>query len=237
MHVKKILGDMRLIPLILTEIFFFVIFGILASPFRDGIGNNLVNLGDEIISAQPGYTVFSSQYFQHILLLAAAIAAIAYVLYSFVHGWIWKKCFEMLDIKAEHYIRRFFLINIIWFIIFALFIIVNFILSYFDLLNARYNPNGFTSLGTLSSLFLIIFFYFAVISYANLASHSVRSSLKRSVAINKKVMGILVMFAGLYLLVGLTQRINYWLFMFLGFVFIPFAMVYAKILSIEAVHV
>ena len=201
---------------IIAELSFLFLFVTFAIPFRNAIGNNLLQLGDFIVSQsqqQIGQNflndIFSTEYFRNILLLGTSLVLITYLLYCIFHGFIWRFCFNLTAKKGKYvpYIKKFFLVNLFWYPLFVFYIIINFFFSYIDNVGRRTDPSGLFFMENLSNLLLILIIYFAFISYVKIGENKVWKSIKESFRIGiKKFIWVLLM----YIIIALVFiAINY----------------------------
>ena len=126
---------------IVAELLFLFLFGFFTGPLRNGIGNNLLVLGDLIVGESSQISndflsnIIGSEPFRNIIILGIILAIIVYVLYCLFQGFIWRFSFNLIGKKREYipYIKRFFLVNIPWYILFIAYVLINFIFSYIDI--------------------------------------------------------------------------------------------------------
>jgi hypothetical protein len=171
---------------VLSEILFFISLGFFVLPFRDGVYNNLVQLGDSIVQASDSLADGSlteaifSQSALNILILGFFTVLLTYILYSLFQGFIWKFSFDLDKKKTDYlpYIKRFFLINLFWLLLFIVYQIIDFILLYIDILNQ--NHNSVFRLSMISQLLILIIIYFAFISYVRIRKETVKRSIGES---------------------------------------------------------
>ena len=187
----------------LLEIIFFFIYGFFYGPIRNGIGNSLLGLGDEIVTgADNGVLMLSSNYTINLIILTLLLWVISYLLYSIFQGLIWKYCIGF-SYKTEKYMKKFFLINIIWGIIFGAYFIIDFIISYLDILTSRMNWIIIV-LETISKLILILLIYFMIISYIILINNKIFFSFKKCFKSGLKKInswGIMFIYIGVILII------------------------------------
>lgn len=236
---------------ILAEVLFLVLFGFFTGPLRNGIGNNLLQLGELIIteSSNIGNDFFSriigSQHFGNIMTLGIIFALIAYVLYCLFQGFIWKFCFNFgKKEKYLPYIKRFFLVNLFWYPFFILFIFINFFFSYIDIVGQRMEPNSIFFLGKLTNIVLLAILYFAFISYVMIDKYKVWKSIRRSFKIGFReflwMILIYLIIGGTFLVINylliLVGKISFILVISLGIVIVIPLMIWARIFIREVVE-
>ena len=257
MDTRKIVGEARdsLIILkrnykivsigVVIELAFVLLLGFFTAPFRNGIINNLEQLGGEIITAgaetgnELASVAISSGFFRNIIILGIILAAVGYSLYCLFHGVIWKLCFNLVGKKGKYvpYIKKFFHVNIFWYLFFIMYVIINFFFSYVDLVGQRLDPEEFFFLGNLTNLILIFIAYFAFISYVLIDKESVWKSIKSSFNIGfRKFLWLLVTYfiiALIYLalkyLLALAGMVSYYLLVFMGIFLVMPAMIWGRI--------
>ena len=179
------------------ELLFFLLYGFLASFFIKSIRVNLVYVGDAISQASQDVNfvmsdiIFSSPEFHRIVLLSLGLGLITYFLYGFFYSRLWTASLKQAGVKVESsYTKRFFLVNIVWFILFSVYVLVDFFLSYVDTVGERLNPIGFIGLSELSLILLVFVLYFATISYV-LISSGKRGHVQKSFGLGFKKIKIL----------------------------------------------
>ncbi len=235
---------------ILAELLFLILFGFFFGPFRNSIGNNLLSLGDMIVNESSNVgsniwgSVLKSGYFANIIILSAILAFIAYVLYCLFQGFIWRFCFNLTSKREKHlpYIKKFFMVNLFWYVPFILYVIINFSLTYLDFVGQKFEPSGTFILGELSNIILIVILYFSFISYALIDKTSVWQSIKKSLYLGTRKVAQLyplviamILFLVIYMIVGLINLISFWLFLVIAIIVIPLTMIWARIFIKQSV--
>lgn len=237
---------------IILELSFIFLFGIFAIPIRDGIGKNLVYLGDEIASssdiageATQG-AILGSEYLQRIIMLAIVLAIIAYVLYSFFNGLIWNLCLRMAgkNQKTKNYLSRFFMANLIWFPLLAAYIVIDFLISYIETVGKRIEPDGSFIASKIVLIVLMVILYFIFISYIHLSEMSFWKSIKKSFGTGIKNALLLVpAFASIVLLfiiadfiLSIAGRINFIAIMTSGIIILMPLMVWSRVFLCKVIE-
>ncbi len=182
------LKDKRLVFFVsLIDLSFVVLLGIILIPLRDAIGLNLVYLSDEFVSstselaATLSETVFSSPYFQKILLLFFLLIFLSYLAYGLFQGIAWRLCLGT-KMKTSAFLKRFFAANLLWFALLFFVIPLNFILTYIDTIGKKTDPEGIFYLGMVSNIFFLLIIYFAFFGYPFLSSHTGFASVRKGIS-------------------------------------------------------
>jgi hypothetical protein len=227
-----------------VEILFFILFGFVYSPLYTGMQNNLENLGGEIIQNSENIDNIANQatnsvYFRNILILGVVLAIIVYILYCIFQGFLWRFSFNLTEKKKRFlpYIKRFFLVNILWYVLFIIYVLINFFFLYVDTVGRRLEPEGTFFLGGLSNVMLIIIAYFAFISYVKIEKLGVWKSIRESFRIGFKKAGWMTL---CYMIIGIAfiivnyalyflERLNFVVFLFMGIVLIMPLLLIARI--------
>ncbi|MDO8480419.1 MAG: hypothetical protein Q7S65_01235 [Nanoarchaeota archaeon] len=225
-------------------LFFFVLGAALGLlTIRDLIGQNLLALGDTVIqqSATLKFSelIFQSVYFQRILLLAGAAALVTYPLYCLFHGWLWKYACQLRG--KEFKVKKFFLVNLLWFPLFCVYVLVSFLFSYVDTIAQRLNPGTFPLMGTISNILFFLIVYFAFLSYALLTKEKAGASIRKafSMGFGKKgfplAVALVVMVAAM-LLISSLSAVSSLLFLILTYVSYPALMIWLRFVALEVVE-
>ena len=234
-----------------VELLFILLYGFFSAPLFNGIETNLIYLGDEIISESESLAgnfaniIGESVHSGNIIVLSGILILVAYVLYCFFQGFLWRFSLNLAGGKEEYipYIKRFFLINLFWYPIFIVYILVNFFFSYTDIVGRRYDANGFFFFGEITNIILIIILYFAFISYVMIEKHGFWKSIKGSFRIGTRkalwliitylIIGVMFLLVNyILILVGLA---SYMLVVFSGIFIVMPAMIWARILIKEVI--
>jgi len=175
------------------ELLFFFILGFFAGPLQEGIFNNLLQLGDLVIQESDitndiFSVITSSNYFKNLLVLLAILFVLVYFFYGWFQGYLWRFSFNL--IKRDQYkqfIIKFYKINILWYPLFCIFILINFSFFYFDTLAKRVDETAI-SFEPVTYLLVFIIAYFALPSYAYLTTYPPWKSIKLSIKNAKNVL-------------------------------------------------
>jgi hypothetical protein len=186
---------------IVVEILFLFTFGFFTGPLRNGIGNNLLNLGDIIVgnseNLQDSFfdVILGSMQFRNILLLGMVLAFIVYILYCIFQGFMWKYSMSLNGEKKSYlpYIKKFFLVNSFWYILFLIYIIIDFFVSYVDLVAQRIDNSGAFLFSRITNIMLLVILYFAFISYIILDKHSSWKSIVLSFKLGLKKFWVIIL--------------------------------------------
>jgi hypothetical protein len=233
------------------EICFFIVYGFIRGLFVEGgIGNNLYMLAGSVVSENPDLSqvffesVVRTSYFRNIVIFALSFAILMYFVYCLFHGLIWKFYFSLSDKKRNYlaYLKKFFLVNIFWYTIFCVLVLVDFLFTYIDTVGKRVEPTGAFYLSTAGSAIMIILFYFTFISYVLIENHKIGISIKLSFKLGLKKLHwigltMVVIAVILYIVNYLTMllNINFYLLIFSGILIIMPLIGWARILIKEVV--
>jgi hypothetical protein len=204
-----------------ADILFFLVYGFASGPFISGILEDLRQIGGQIItkSANLGKDfigdALNTSYFRNIVILSVILAIIVYFTYCFFHGFIWKFYFRLAEKKGNYfsYMKRFFLVNIWWYLLFVVYVLFDFLSFYIDTAGKNIEPNGIFFLSNISFVFLLIIGYFALISYVLIENNKAWKSIGMSFKIGfKRIHWVFLM----YLVIVLAFAIINYLGMLLG---------------------
>ena len=233
------------IPITL-EILFLLSYGFFASPLIAGVGNNLLQIGDIIVneSSVAGKnivdSVISSAYFSNFMILSIALLLIVYILYSFFQGFVCAYSIRLKKkINLKIYVKRFFKVNIFWYSLFVIYVIIDFVISYFDLVRERYGGGG--GIAWIFNIILVAIIYFAFINYTLLDEEKTLTSIKKSFGLGtKKILsfgfGYLFIALTLFILnlmLSVISTINTTLFVLLGIVLVMPILIFFRVLLKE----
>ncbi|MBR9699720.1 hypothetical protein GOV09_04655 [Candidatus Woesearchaeota archaeon] len=221
----------------IVDLGFFIVFGFFVLPLRDGIYNNLLQIGDRFITAATElseFTLTTMPEFKSMVLLISIAVIFTYILYSSIHGYLWAYCLQLGKKKDYSAIKRFFKLNIFWMILFLVYVAISFLFTYVDQLNQRFEPNAFP-LGWIAHILLFIILYFAFLSYA-----IEKKAIRKSFSLVLKGWPLLVAMIGFiiaYILIGSLISLSYPLFIITGIIIIPSAMIYIRLVARGVSHV
>lgn len=165
-------------------------------------------------------------YFYDMVWLLIILLITVYVLYCLFQAFNWKIALQLTGKKIKYldYLKKFAMINIIWFVLFVAYYLLGFAIDIRKaIISAVMQISPSSMLNILLTFFLIIIAYFAVISY-------VKISLKKSFFIGKsKIRQLLpsILIIAIYILVlniilALLTQVNVILAIVLGLIlFIP----------------
>jgi len=142
---------------VLLDSAFFVILGMVWSPFYNIISAELSSLGgiavreaSKNLQSFLSVILVSSQA-KKIMIYLAFFAVILYFLYCSIQGIVWRICLNFRKRgRFWQYIFRFFTVNLLWYLFFWVFIILDFIFYYLDTEAARFEPGGLIFLSYIS---------------------------------------------------------------------------------------
>jgi hypothetical protein len=199
---------------IFAELLFFFLYGLLSQPFINRIQANFEQMGLFLVSksSEIGKDYFAdalkTSYFSQVILNSISLAIVVYTVYCFTHGFIWRFYLNFQGKREKYsvYIRRFFIVNILWFLLFCVYVVIDLIFYYLDTEAKRIDGTD-PFFSNLTKIFLFIIFYFALISYTIIGKYGARKSIRESFKIGiKKIHWILPT----YILIGLIMVIaNY----------------------------
>jgi len=182
----------------------------------------------------PGTDVLLKKAFLWIL----ALAVLSYILYCVFQAVSWRLSINIAKKgKIKQYMKRFFLVNIVWAFLFAVYNALAIFIGYRKEILSRYFEVSDFSL--LLVVFGFVLIYFALISYSLIARHKAGESLKKTFVFGvKKIKYFLPMYLILFiafliinLIMTYSSSVGVWLYVVLGvFVLLPFfawARVYA----------
>jgi len=222
---------------------FFVLYGLLTSPFFKSMENLLVNISDsvsyELDLIQQGQGNFGGML--DILLSAVvrtdlikfiltgfAVVVVIYLLYNLIHGFCWKQAAQVNNLHKKKYLSHFFKVNIFWFTLLVLHSVVDVLQEVRFTINQRILGSTVNPVRYFMISVLIIGFYFAVISYKEL---NLRKTFKKS--LNKEyVYGylyLLALFFVINLVMSFASQISANLNFILGLVLFLPALSYSRI--------
>ncbi len=133
-----------------------------------------------------------AHYFWLLVLSLILFALSTYFIYCFIEGAGWHLSFGLANAHAgnktgfKNFIRQFFVVNIPWFLLFMLYVIVSFIDSFRATTLERLGHQNPLGLKIASIIYLLLIAYFAVISYSLIGTSSSLGILKRALSLGAK---------------------------------------------------
>ncbi len=186
-------------------------------------------------------------YLRNFLILLLILAIITYFVYCFFQGiaWYFAKRQGRKETIFYKYLRQFFRINVLWFILFLIYYTINVVYGYIAQRAIRFNQATNVSLvfWTLM-IFLILIAYFAFISYGLIGNYRDRIIYNKSFVMGvTKVHIILPMFL---IIIGIFITINYilkfaalannWFAIILGFILTIPALAFTRLYLVKVIE-
>ena len=148
------------------------------------------------VAQTPGADVSIKKSILWILVLVIFI----YFSYSFFQALSWRFSINFVKHKKiKDYMKKFFLVNLFWLLFFIIYNIISISLGFRKHIIARYAEVADFSI--VLFIFIIIWFYFMLISYSLIERYTVWKSIKRTFIIGtKKIKSILAMYFVIFIL-------------------------------------
>jgi hypothetical protein len=169
-------------------------------------------------------------YWKEIIIWVLLFILITYIIYIIFQSITWNLSLRIINKKIKYlkYLKSFALLNLFWFLIFIIYNLIDLI---GDLRFALADVKTTNFIGIFANVFLLIFIYFAIISYTKL---NLRKSFKLGWKKHKSLLStyvlILIYFFLLNLILSKLFLVNYTLAVVVGLVlFIP-AITWARVL-------
>ncbi len=172
-----------------------------------------------------------------IILNVLGLMVVMYVQYCIFQGLAWRFSKKFVNEKVHYftYIKKFFLINILWFVFFFVIEIADYARRLLIYLRGLDFTTNFFSILLLFLLFVVI--YFAFISYALISKYKVMQSIKRCFSLGiKKIklfllvhLIIFVVFLIINYLLSLVYKINFTLMIILGLILVSPSFTWARV--------
>lgn len=172
----------------LADAIFFIIYGFATAPIYAKLTAQLFligsHAGDAIKTAtresQSMLSVLSSDaiapYFNNIIWLLLLLAATVYIIYCTFQAFNWKIALQLTGRKTRYldYLKKFLLINLLWFALFLLYYLLGFFVDIRQILiRTMMQAEPSKALSIILTFYFIALAYFALISY-------VKPSIKQS---------------------------------------------------------
>lgn len=111
-------------------------------------------------------------YFLNLTFMLLILAATTYILYCLFQAFNWKIALQLTGKKIKYmdYLKRFLIINILWFLLFIIYYLLGFAIDIRSILIttiAQAEPSSI--LNIVLTFYFILFAYFAAISYVNMS--------------------------------------------------------------------
>lgn len=215
---------------LLSDLLFLFLYGFFVIGFiAYNVAVQLFKFGVEITKSSQMPSTFSQMILQEnakpVLIKAfifiLLMVVITYILYCIFQGFSWWYCRKISGLKKQpklkNYIKEFYKVNILWFVLFVIYIFISFLR---DLMNGGEKSEP--------SIFMIMIFfvvlYFVLVSYSLLPKIRGIANIKKSFSIGiKKIADILpayiiifIVFLIIELLLNYSLKISNTLFVFAG---------------------
>lgn len=171
------------------------------------------------------------------------LAALTYVIYCLFQGINWFIAHKIFKIKInfKEYIKRFFAVNFIWYVI--TLIIIYFYVKAVIYTQVLRNPSNLGMVSTFSVILLVVLCYFAFISYVLIKKHGFIDAIKKSFSLGTKEFQTIVPmyvllilgFALIDILLRLLFMINTTLMVIVGIILIFPFITYSRLVIISVV--
>jgi hypothetical protein len=212
-----------LIYSVLADLLFLFLYGMLTSSFYQEILFNILRISEEagrysIIKGDSASNLISSLknypeiniYINKILFNIFVIIIIVYFLYSILQGFSWFVANKVVNKKADFlsYFKKFFLINLLWFLLYNIYNFLNIILGFRQNYAQRYGLIVRDYSNIYLVVFLIVILYLAFISYSLISKYKVIPALKKTFIITfKKIRDILVSYFIIFVILFIVNFI------------------------------
>lgn len=227
------------------DILFFFVYGFATAPIymKLMMHVNIVgtHAGEAVKTAtresQSMFSALSSEvlapYFNNIILLLIILAVTVYVLYCLFQAINWKIALQLTGkkIKYKDYLKKFMLINILWFILFALYYVLGFVVDIRKILISTIMQTAPSNALNIVLMFYLIFIaYFAVISYVQLnLLKSISTGKSKIRQLLPSILMIAVFLLALNIIVKALASVNPILAITVGLIILLPAMTIARI--------
>lgn len=178
-------NKLKLLACVIAEILFFFIYGLATAPIYQKLvqyTNIIGALASDALTAAAReqnsvMSVLSSEaikpYLIDVLLLLLLLCAVAFLLYCVFQSFIWNMSLSMAGRKIRYldYLKKFMLVNTVWLLFFIIYYFAGFAVEIRGAAIktiAQAAPSN--ALHIVLSAYLVIVFYFAVISYVDLSA-------------------------------------------------------------------
>ena len=218
----------------LLDVLFLFAFGYFTSSTRDNIGDISVQIGLRITELLKQGTYISlldmllspgvQQLFFQLLFFLVILGLLTYLIYCIFQGSVWYLILSIFQkLKWVNYVKKFFLINLLWFLLFCTFYTLYVIAEMRTVIVENITGSSqFSLFSIVLYIFLFLIIYFALISY-------VTGKIKNTFKIGKKhwkkfVIMYLVLLGGftvVNILLFFIHYISFELMMFAGIVLLP----------------
>lgn len=226
---------------VIIDVLFILSFGFSAGYFISNIQEKAVALlqtGESILySGGLIKGLLSNNETISIILSTVGLIITIYIQYCIFQGLSWRFARKFVEQKVNilRYVKKFFLINIFWFLLFIIVELLDYIGRLLGYLRGQTLGESFFFNIIIFLLFLIG--YFAFISYALITKYKIIEAIKKSFSIGiRKIKSILlmyliiaVMFLIVNLLLVLIYNVNYMLMIVVGFMTVSPAYTWARV--------
>lgn len=227
------------------DILFFFVYGFATAPIYMTLMTH-VNIigtyaGEAVKTAtrdsQSMFSVMSSEaiapYFNNIILLLLVLAVTVYLIYCIFQAINWKIALELTGKKIKYldYLKKFLIINILWFFLFIVYYVLGFIIDIRKILiSAIMQTEASSALNVVLMFYLIFIAYFAVISYVKLnLGKSISTGKSKIRQLLPSILMIAVYLLALNIVIKLLASVNPLVAVITGFILLLPAMTIARI--------
>ncbi len=227
------------------DVLFFFVYGFATAPIylKLMVQVNIIGsyAGEAVKTAtresQSMFSALSSDvlapYFNNIILLLIILAVTVYLIYCLLQALNWKIALQLTGKKIRYldYLKKFMLINILWFVLFALYYVLGFVVDIRKILISTIMKTEPSSALSIVLIFYLIFIaYFAVISYVQLnlikSISTGRSNIRQLLP---SILMIAVFLLALNIIVKALASVNPILAIIVGLIILLPAMTIARI--------
>ncbi|MBW3002384.1 hypothetical protein KY338_04440 [Candidatus Woesearchaeota archaeon] len=230
---------------IFLDILFFFVYGFATAPIYLKLMANVniigAHAGEAVKTAtrdsQSMFSALSSEviapYFNNIIWLLLILAATTYLTYCIFQAVNWKIALQLTGKKIKYldYLKKFLLLNILWFILFALYYALGLVVDIRKILiSTLMQTQASNTLNVVLVFYLIFIAYFAVISYIKL---NLRKSISTGTSKIKQLLPSILLIAvyllALNIVIKLLASIHPLAGIIIGFILLLPAMTIARI--------
>jgi hypothetical protein len=227
------------------DILFFFVYGFATAPIYLKLMENVNVIGSYAGEAvktatresQSMLNALSSEtiapYFNNIILLLLILAVTVYLIYCIFQALNWKIALQLTGKKTRYldYLKKFLLLNILWFILFMLYYTLGFFVDIRKILISTLTQTTPSSaLNVVLAFYFIFIAYFAVISYVKLSlKKSISTGMRKLKQLLPSILLIAVFLLALDIIIKLLASLNPILAIIVGLIILLPAMTIARI--------
>jgi len=227
------------------DILFFFVYGFAIAPIYLKLMENVnvigAHAGEAVKTAtresQSMLSALSSEtiapYFNNIIWLLLILAAIVYLIYCIFQALNWKIALQLTGKKTRYldYLKKFLFLNIFWFVLFALYYALGFIVDIRKILiSTLMQTEPSSALNVVLTFYLIFIAYFAVISYVQLSlGKSIKTGKSKLKQLLPSILLIAAFLLALDIVIKLLASLNPILAVIMGLIILLPAMTIARI--------